>query len=64
VLAGEKNAYRDIALLNAGGALVVAGRAGTLAEGVELAAHAVDNGSAASVLGLLAHVSNRRDAPA
>ena len=64
VLAGEKSAYRDIALLNAGGALVVAGRAGTLAEGIEIAARAVDNGSAASVLGLLAHVSNRRDNPA
>mgnify|MGYP002621130518 FL=1 len=59
VLAGEQNAYRDIAVLNAGGALVVAGKARTLAEGVEMAAHAIDNGSALSVLDLLTHVSNR-----
>jgi len=64
VLAGEKNPYRDIALLNAGGALVVAGRARGLAEGIEIATRSIDNGSAASVLGLLAHVSNRRDNPA
>lgn len=63
VLAGSKGAYRDIALLNAGGALVVAGKAETLAQGVEIAAHAVDSGAAASVLGLLTHVSNRRDDP-
>jgi anthranilate phosphoribosyltransferase len=63
VLAGEKNAYRDIAILNAGGALVVAGRARSLAEGIEIAAHAVDNGSALSVLELLAHVSNRENRP-
>lgn len=59
VLSGEKNAYRDIAVLNAAGALVVAGKARALAEGVDIAAHAIDNGSALSVLDLLAHVSNR-----
>jgi len=59
VLAGEKNAYRDISLLNAAGALVVAGKARNLPEGLEIAAHSIDNGSALSVLELLAHVSNR-----
>ncbi len=59
VLAGEKNAYRDIAVLNAAGALVVAGKAKTLADGIEIASHSIDNGSALSVLELLAHVSNR-----
>lgn len=59
VLAGDKGAYRDISLLNAAGALVVAGKARTLAEGVELAARSIDNGSAASALELLVHVSNR-----
>jgi anthranilate phosphoribosyltransferase len=59
VLAGEKGPYRDIAVLNAAGALVVAGKARTLAEGIELAAHSIDNGSAASALELLVHVSNR-----
>ena len=61
VLAGENNAYRDIAVLNAAGALVVAGRAKTLAEGIGIAAHSIDSGSALSVLELLAHVSNRND---
>lgn len=59
VLAGEKNAYRDIALLNAAGALVVAGKAETLKQGVAIAIEAVDSGSAASVLEKLVHVSNR-----
>jgi anthranilate phosphoribosyltransferase len=35
VLEGEKNAYRDIALLNAAGALVVAGKAADLRDGIE-----------------------------
>ncbi len=60
VLAGQKNAYRDIALLNAAGALMVAGKADTLKQGVEIAADALDNGSAASVLDKLVYVSNRK----
>ncbi len=59
VLAGDKGAYRDISLLNAAGALVVAGKARTLDEGMELATRSIDNGSAASALELLVHVSNR-----
>lgn len=59
VLAGEKSPYRDIAVLNAAGALVVAGKAASLKEGAEIAAEAIDNGSAASVLDMLVHVSNR-----
>ena len=59
VLAGDQGPYRDIAVLNAAGALVVAGKARTLAEGAELAARSIDNGSAASALELLVHVSNR-----
>ena len=59
VLAGDQGPYRDIAVLNAAGALVVAGKARTLAEGVELATRSIDNGSAASALELLVHVSNR-----
>lgn len=59
VLSGDKGAYRDISLLNAAGALVVAGKARTLDEGMELATRSIDNGSAASALELLVHVSNR-----
>ncbi|MGQ2902529.1 MAG: anthranilate phosphoribosyltransferase [Neoaquamicrobium sediminum] len=62
VLSGDKGAYRDISLLNAAGALVVAGKARTLDEGMELATRSIDNGSAASALELLVHVSNRAGA--
>ncbi|MDN2564691.1 anthranilate phosphoribosyltransferase [Aquibium sp. A9E412] len=58
VLSGARNAYRDIALLNAGGTLVVAGRAATLAEGVAMAADAVDSGAATATLTRLVQVSN------
>lgn len=58
VLEGEKNPYRDIALLNAGAALIVAGRVKSLAEGVELAARSIDNGSAMAALDRLVAVSN------
>jgi len=50
LLAGAKNPFRDIVLLNAGAALVVADKAHTIAEGVALAAEALDKGRAASVL--------------
>ena len=64
VLAGAKNPYRDIALFNAAGALVVAGKAKNVREAIEIAAHSIDSGSAASALDMLIHVSNRgkRDA--
>ncbi len=42
--------FRDIVLLNSGAALVVAGLAGTIAEGVTMAADAIDSGRAAGVL--------------
>jgi anthranilate phosphoribosyltransferase len=58
VLQGEKTAYRDIALLNAGASLVVAGRADTLKEGVALAASAVDSGAAKATLERLVASSN------
>ena len=58
VLAGERNAYRDIAVLNAGAALVVAEAAGTLAEGVARAQDAIDSGAARATLARLVAVSN------
>ena len=58
VLGGARTPYRDVALLNAAGALVVAGRAGTLEEGAESAARAIDEGHAAAVLARLVAVSN------
>jgi anthranilate phosphoribosyltransferase len=59
VLEGKKSPYRDIALLNAAAALVVAGRADDLRDGVALAAKAVDEGRAKHTLEKLIAVSNR-----
>jgi anthranilate phosphoribosyltransferase len=51
LLDGETGAYRDIVLLNAGAALVVAGKATDLRSGVSLAAAAIDDGRARALLG-------------
>ena len=59
VLNGAKNAYRDIAVLNAGVALVVAERAADIREGAALAARALDSGAAREKLDALIHCSNR-----
>jgi anthranilate phosphoribosyltransferase len=58
VLGGERNAYRDTVLLNAGAALVVAGLARNLAEGAELAAATIDSGKASDRLDRLVATSN------
>jgi anthranilate phosphoribosyltransferase len=50
LLDGKEGAYRDIVLLNAAAALIVAGRVETLADGVEMAAHSIASGRAADVL--------------
>ena len=50
VLAGERGPKRDIVVLNAAAALVVAGIADDLAQGVEAAAAAIDDGRAARKL--------------
>jgi anthranilate phosphoribosyltransferase len=58
VLQGVKGPYRDIAVLNAAAALVVAGKAETLADAVKLAAHTIDSGAAEGALQRLIAVSN------
>lgn len=58
VLAGERGAYRDIVLINAGAAMVVGGKAGGLSEGVALAAAAIDTGAAQAALSRLIAASN------
>ena len=50
LLAGAGGPLRDIVLLNSGAALLVAGRAATLEDGIELAARALDSGAARRVL--------------
>lgn len=58
VLAGEKNAYRDIALFNAAAALVIADKVASLREGVALGAAALDEGRAAALLAKVVETSN------
>jgi anthranilate phosphoribosyltransferase len=53
VLTGIPGARRDIVLLNAAAALVAAGLAGDLKEGVALGADAIDSGQAAATLAKL-----------
>lgn len=50
VLRGEKSAYRDIVLANAGACIYVSGLADSLKEGVQQAAHAIDSGLAQAKL--------------
>ncbi len=50
LLDGAPGPYRDCVLLNAGAALVVAGRAGNIGAGVELARRALESGAARKVL--------------
>jgi anthranilate phosphoribosyltransferase len=58
LLDGEPGAYRDIVLLNAAAALIVADKAPDLRAGVDLAAKAIDSGAARNVLKKLIAVSN------
>jgi anthranilate phosphoribosyltransferase len=58
VLEGRKGPYRDVAVLNAAAALVVAGKVKTLADGVRLAGHTIDSGAAEATLDRLIAVSN------
>jgi anthranilate phosphoribosyltransferase len=58
VLTGKPGPFRDIALFNAAVALLVADRAKTLKEGLEIAAKSVDTGAAKQRLDRLVEVSN------
>ena len=57
VLEGEQGARRDIGLLNAAAALVVAGRVTDLESGVEAATESIDSGRAVAVLDALVATS-------
>ncbi|MFO1108644.1 MAG: anthranilate phosphoribosyltransferase [Bradyrhizobium sp.] len=58
VLEGKPGAYRDVALLNAAAALIVAGKAKDLKEGVAIGTRTLDSGAAAARLKQLIAVSN------
>ena len=55
---GAPSAYRDIVLLNAAAALVIAERAADLPAALDLAAEAIDSGKANEVLANLVRVTN------
>ena len=57
VLGGERGSRRDIGVLNAAAALVVAGAASSLGDGAAMAAHALDSGRALGALEGLVRVS-------
>ena len=58
VLEGKPGAYRDVALLNAAAALIVAGKAADLKEGVAIGTRSIDSGAANAKLKHLVAVSN------
>jgi anthranilate phosphoribosyltransferase len=53
IFAGEAGPTRDLAALNAGAAIYVAGRVDTLADGVRAAEQALDSGAATQALDTL-----------
>ena len=59
VLDGQRGAYRDIVLLNAAAALVVAGKADGLEQGLIQAAQAIDGGGARLTLERLVAITNQ-----
>ncbi len=58
LLEGEAGAYRDAVLLNAAAALVVADRASSLKEGVEIATESIDSHRAKAAVTMLAKVTS------
>ena len=58
LLDGESSAYRDAVLLNAAAALVVAGKAARLPEGVEMARESIDSGKAKAKVKGLAQITS------
>jgi anthranilate phosphoribosyltransferase len=60
LLGGSPGPLRDVVLLNSAASLIVAGRAGSLREGAELAAQSIDSGAARGVLEKLVAMTNGR----
>ena len=58
LLDGAEGAYRDATLLNAAAALVLAGKAKTLPEGVEMARESIDSGAAKEKVAALARLTS------
>jgi anthranilate phosphoribosyltransferase len=62
VLKGKPGAFRDISIINAAAALIIAGKAKDLKEGAALAAKSIDSGEAEGRLDRLIAVSNAIEA--
>ena len=62
LLNGEKSAYRDIVLFGAAAALCIAGKAADMRDGAEIAAGAIDDGSAKRALEGLVAITNETGA--
>ena len=60
VLAGKKTPLRDIALLNAAAALIVADKATNLQDGAAQAARSIESGAAQAALDKLVAITNGR----
>jgi anthranilate phosphoribosyltransferase len=58
ILDGAESAYRDIALMNAGAAIVIAGKASSIKEGVTIGDAAIRSGAARRTLDRLIAASN------
>ncbi len=63
LLAGEAGPLRDVVLLNAGAALVVAGKAKDVKAGIDLAATSIDSGKARLALDRLIAITNSGPMP-
>ena len=58
LLRGEEGPLRDVVLLNSAAALIVAGKAKDLKDGVALAAKSIDGGKAAAALARMVAITN------
>jgi len=58
LMGGAPGAYRDAVLMNAAAALVIAGRAGELKQGVEIARESLDSGAARGKVEALARITS------
>ncbi len=58
VLGGDAGAFRDIVLLNAGAALLIAGKVDNLKDGARLAAETIDSGKARATLARLVEITH------
>jgi len=62
LLRGARSPYRDIVLFNTAAALIIAGKAADLPQGVKIAGTAIDNGGAQKTLDALVRITNAKAA--